>query len=54
MHRREVLVVTFLVSTLFAFSDAHTMGLGSCPRVEPLKDFNMDKVHTHIHLHFYL
>ncbi|OXA45521.1 apolipoprotein D [Folsomia candida] len=43
MHRREVLVVTFLVSTLFAFSDAHTMGLGSCPRVEPLKDFNMDK-----------
>jgi len=35
--------LTVMVSTLFVSSDAHTMGLGSCPRVEPLKDFNMDK-----------
>jgi len=28
---------------LFAACNAHTMGLGSCPRVEPLKDFNMER-----------
>jgi len=23
---------------------SHTMGLGSCPKVDPIKEFNMDKV----------
>jgi len=40
---RFISPVTIILSGLLALGNGHTMGLGSCPRVEPLKDFDMDK-----------
>jgi len=38
-----VVAIVILASVCWDVATAHTMGLGSCPKVEPLKDFNMEK-----------
>jgi len=43
MERLVALVALFLV-TLLQPGLTHTMGMGSCPKVDPVKDFSMDKV----------
>jgi hypothetical protein len=43
---KPVIAVAIVAILYLARVDAHTMGLGSCPRIEPLKDFDMEKVRT--------
>jgi len=43
-QEKAVIAVAIIAALYFTITDAHTMGLGTCPRVEPLKDFDMDKV----------
>lgn len=43
-HKNLVAAIVILACVGWDMVTAHTMGLGSCPKVEPLKDFNMEKV----------
>jgi len=44
--------VVFALCISMRSVSGHTMGLGSCPKVEPLKDFDMQKVSDNIFLFF--
>jgi len=43
MQEKLLVIAVAFVALYMTETNAHTMGLGSCPRVEPLKDFNMEK-----------
>ena len=44
MLKQMVLSLLAVLLLLVAPGSSHTMGLGGCPRVSPIKDFDMDRV----------
>lgn len=51
MALNKSFLTTVVLLACLGYGAAHTMGLGTCPKVEPLKDFNMDKVRFYITFH---